>query len=126
MKSITLFGKQIARRDAIFAALSLSALVLVALAPHIAMAQLPDFGAVTSNIKTKIKPVVIFVRYGVALAAVMVGFFEAFKASKGGQAKGWMNAVLLFIVAGIAIAPETFFTMLGMDSISTGLASWGL
>jgi hypothetical protein len=126
MKSLSTYAKSVSTQDALMAALCAALLVATVAAPHVAFAQLPDFGNVMSTIKAQIQPIVKFLRYGLAVAAVMTGFFEAFKASKGGQAKGWLNAVLLFIVAGIAISPATFFSLLGMDQLQQSLTEWGM
>jgi hypothetical protein len=95
------------------------------LTPGAALAQLPNFTAAQTAIQTTLTPLFQLLRYLLVGFCIVLGLWEAFKASRG-QAKGWFTAILLFIVAGIALAPGGFFNLIGMRQLSNELARYGL
>jgi hypothetical protein len=108
------------------AAVAVAATLLVL--PEAAYAQLPDFGKAQTQVETLTKSIVGIIRYLLIGFCVVLGLWEAFKASKGGAGggKGWLTALLLFIVAGIAIAPAGFLRLIGLDGVAGELSKYGL
>lgn len=111
-----------------FSAVAAFAAVLTVLAftPEFLYAQsrIIDTGGLANEVKYLLRPIIGLVRWLIIVGGIVAGFWEAFKASRGGQAKGWLTAILLWVVAAIAFAPSVFFGLLGLD-IDPGEYGWG-
>lgn len=83
-----------------------------------------DTDAIRDNTQDVVSGIVEIIRYIVAISAVVMAMFEGFKASRGGGGKGWINVLMLLIVAAFALSPSTWVAMLGIDT--SGLRNWGL
>lgn len=86
-----------------------------------AYAQLPQFDSVSDALKERIGPIVTFVQWIIVIFCFVAGLWEAFKASRGGDNKGWLNALLLWIVGGVAAAPSQFLSLLGLKDLAAAV-----
>jgi hypothetical protein len=112
------------RTHLVLASAAFAAVALV-LVPADVLAQLPNFTKAEEAMKATVKPLFQLLRYLLVGFCIVLGLWEAFKASRG-QAKGWFTAILLFIVAGIALGPAGFFNLIGMNQIAVKLVDYGL
>ncbi len=90
------------------------------------MAQLPDFTTVTGDVQNTVKPIITFVKFAIMVICVLMAIVQGWRAANGGQASGYVNAVILLIVAGFAASPSTWVNLLGLNAVSANLAAWGL
>jgi len=100
--------------------------IAAALIPSALFAQLPDFQGAEATLSTAARPGIVLARRLLAVGAVFTGIWTAFKAAKGGDSKGWITAVVLFVVAGFLLTPGPFFRMVGMQGLCNQLGTWGL
>lgn len=105
-------------------ALFLVALVLIL--PDAGWAQqLFNTTTASNNLKATIKPLVQFFQWVIGGACLLVGMWEAFKASRG-NSKGWINALLLWAVGAFVFAPSTILNALGFNSLASRIQDIGL
>lgn len=105
------------RPRALLGALGLALVALLVFSADPAFAQLPDFNQVESQVQTTLKPLFQLIRWLLVGFCLIAGIWEAFKASRG-NSKGWLTAVLLWIVGGIAMSPGTVLDLLGLYDLS--------
>jgi hypothetical protein len=95
--------------------------------PADSAAQLPNATTATTNLKSSGAPLIALIRVLLGVICVVLAIIEAFKAAKGGQGgKGWLAAVLLLVVGGTALFPDTILGMVGLGGLCQSLSGWGI
>lgn len=97
--------------------------VLVAVEPAFA-AQIPKFEEAGTEISKKLGGLFDLLQLIIAAAALAFAFVNFFKASRGGQSQGWLNGVLLLIVAGVAMAPAELLELFGMQELADEVSNF--
>ena len=107
-------------RTAAISALIFAGIVL----PMHVSAQLPDFKAAGKSIQEAVIPIVGVAQWILVALALFMGLWTAFKAAKG-DARSWLPAILLLIVAGVAWMPGTFLLAIGMENLADAVGELG-
>lgn len=90
--------------------------------PASGVAQLPSFDEVTSRLTEEIGPILGFAQWIILGIVLVFAFWTSYTAAKGSNDQ-WLQAILLFIVAGIIAAPGPFFAnILGMNELEAALS----
>lgn len=98
--------------------------VLVAVEPAFA-AQIPEFGAAEGEISSRLQGLFSLLQLLIAAAAVVFAFVSFFKASRGGGgSQGWIQGILLLIVAGVAMAPVELLNLFGMSQLADEVSNF--
>jgi hypothetical protein len=98
---------------------------LVAVEPAFGQTTL-NLGTTSNTLRTQISVVFQFVRLVIVGVAIIGGIWQGFKASRGGDSKGWIGMVGCFFVAGFAAAPAMLLNLIGMTNAANLLTQLGL
>jgi hypothetical protein len=92
------------------------ALVLVPTAVF-AQSILSETGAAESML-TVVRPIFKLAQFVIVIVAFVLALVNAFKASRGGDSKGWITALVLMVVAALVAVPAMILGMLGMTDVA--------
>jgi hypothetical protein len=98
-----------------------AALVLFA---AVASAQLPTFANVQTQLQADVTPLVQIIRFSLMAVCIIMAAVQFFSAARG-QARGYLNGMVLLLVAGFSAAPASWINLLGLTDVATNMASWG-
>lgn len=107
-------------------AIAAAALILL---PEAAAAQggqiegLPNFTKAQEQFQSIIQPLFGLFRFVLVGLCIILGIWEGFKASRG-QNKSWITMLLLFIVAGVALAPAGVLNLFGMNELADKVSEY--